>query len=180
MPRLERTNCQYCGGLYDHTDGWPRRCTDCGEVAFWSPEPVVNALIPVPGGLVGIRRNIEPYKGTLAFPGGYVDHGEPWQEAATREMREELGLDLGETGWKILEARTTRTNYFCLFVAPTNPGSLRLEDIPAVRDPAGVSNGEISEVVLLPFFGGAGADRIPLGVPSHNTFYKTLSPSRFP
>jgi ADP-ribose pyrophosphatase YjhB (NUDIX family) len=49
-------------------------------------------LLPVDGGLLLVRRGIEPGKGKLALPGGYVDHGETWQEAGAREVREETGI----------------------------------------------------------------------------------------
>jgi ADP-ribose pyrophosphatase YjhB (NUDIX family) len=57
--------------------------------------PVVVALLPIAGGLVGVRRNIEPRKGTLTLPGGYVDLNETWQEGTIRELREETGIVIG-------------------------------------------------------------------------------------
>jgi ADP-ribose pyrophosphatase YjhB (NUDIX family) len=46
------------------------------------------------GGVVVIRRNTEPRKGTLTLPGGYIDYGETWQEAAQRELLEETGIEI--------------------------------------------------------------------------------------
>ena len=46
--------------------------------------------MPNPG-LLGVRRGIPPEMGRLALPGGYVDFGETWQEAASRELWEETG-----------------------------------------------------------------------------------------
>ena len=40
-----------------------------------------------------IRRGWDPYAGMLALPGGYVDTGETFQQAALRELAEETGLD---------------------------------------------------------------------------------------
>jgi ADP-ribose pyrophosphatase YjhB (NUDIX family) len=53
---------------------------------------VVVLLVPVGNGLVVARRNIEPQKGTLVLPGGYLDLGETWQEGAARELFEETGI----------------------------------------------------------------------------------------
>ncbi|SER63481.1 NUDIX domain-containing protein [Actinokineospora terrae] len=47
-------------------------------------------LLPVNGGLLVVRRDIEPKE--LALPGGFVDHGESWQAAAARELHEEAGV----------------------------------------------------------------------------------------
>jgi ADP-ribose pyrophosphatase YjhB (NUDIX family) len=46
----------------------------------------------VGNGIVVIRRSIEPQKGTLTLPGGYIDFGETWQEAGARELWEETGI----------------------------------------------------------------------------------------
>jgi 8-oxo-dGTP pyrophosphatase MutT (NUDIX family) len=39
-----------------------------------------------------VRRAIPPARDTLALPGGFIDYGESWQNAAARELREETGI----------------------------------------------------------------------------------------
>ena len=40
-----------------------------------------------------IRRKFAPWKGRLAFPGGFVDYGEDPEDAVLRELLEETGLE---------------------------------------------------------------------------------------
>jgi len=116
------SHCHWCGTPYPPgTDGWPRTCTGCAEISYRNPLPVTVALLPVihPDGdtrLTVIRRTIEPGYGELALPGGYVDYGESWQQAACRELREETGIlaDPGEVSL-ISTDSDTRGGYLCLF-----------------------------------------------------------------
>ena len=41
-----------------------------------------------------IERGIEPYKGSWAFPGGFLNMDETAEQGALRELKEETGLDL--------------------------------------------------------------------------------------
>jgi ADP-ribose pyrophosphatase YjhB (NUDIX family) len=50
------------------------------------------------GGIVLLRRSIEPQIGKWVFPGGFVDRGEPVHVAAMRETVEEVGLKVALTG----------------------------------------------------------------------------------
>eukprot|EP01120_Amphizonella_sp_Union-15-10_P005937 TRINITY_DN1831_c0_g1_i2.p1 TRINITY_DN1831_c0_g1~~TRINITY_DN1831_c0_g1_i2.p1 ORF type:complete len:130 (-),score=23.73 TRINITY_DN1831_c0_g1_i2:24-413(-) len=40
-----------------------------------------------------VRRKNNPFKGSLAFPGGFVDYGEEPQKAVIRELKEECNLE---------------------------------------------------------------------------------------
>ena len=88
----KHSHCSFCGSRFPEGAPWPRRCADCGNSSYLNPLPVAVVLQPVGNGLVVVRRNIEPQKGTLTLPGGYIDCGETWQEAASRELREETGI----------------------------------------------------------------------------------------
>ena len=70
---------------------WPRTCISCSNTSYKNPLPVAVALVPLGDGLLVIRRSIPPV-GALALPGGYIDFGESWQQAAAREVFEETGL----------------------------------------------------------------------------------------
>jgi ADP-ribose pyrophosphatase YjhB (NUDIX family) len=71
-------------------------------MSFVNPLPVTIVLVPIDDGLLLVRRNIEPHKGKLALPGGYIDLGESWQEAGTREVFEETGIRVDPAGIQLV------------------------------------------------------------------------------
>jgi ADP-ribose pyrophosphatase YjhB (NUDIX family) len=91
MPDLY-AHCTFCGARFTPRQPWPRRCGACGEISYLNPKPVAVAVQPVGAGLLAVRRGIPPARDRLALPGGYVEVGETWQEAAVRELSEETGL----------------------------------------------------------------------------------------
>jgi mutator protein MutT len=74
-------------------------CDACGYRALWSPEPVAAAIPRDENGRIWLlRRAHHEGAGRWTFPGGFVELGETVEEAALRETREELEIDveLGE------------------------------------------------------------------------------------
>ncbi|MFV2108068.1 NUDIX domain-containing protein [Micromonospora sp. LOL_015] len=88
--------CSSCGARYPADADWPRSCNHCGQQVWRNPTPVAVALVPVTSpqgiGVVVQRRDIEPARGELALPGGFIEYGEDWRTAVVRELREETGL----------------------------------------------------------------------------------------
>ncbi|MGY0466969.1 NUDIX domain-containing protein [Kitasatospora sp. cg17-2] len=61
----------------------------------WSSERpwlTADAVVIRSGSVLLIQRADEPYKGSWALPGGYVDEGETTRAAAARELEEETGI----------------------------------------------------------------------------------------
>ncbi|GAA2151493.1 NUDIX domain-containing protein [Kitasatospora kazusensis] len=131
------SHCHWCGTPYPPgTVDWPRSCPGCAEISYRNPLPVVVVLLPVdvPDGdrqLVVIRRTIEPGYGELAFPGGYIDYGESWQQAAVRELREETGIHADPADITLVStASDAAGGFLCLFgLLPARP----LADLPPSR-----------------------------------------------
>lgn len=97
---MEYRFCPSCGGALEARSlkaGDPERlvCSRCGFVFYLDPKVAVGTIIEMAdGGIVLVRRAIDPGYGLWVFPGGYVDRGEEVQAAAIREAREESGLDV--------------------------------------------------------------------------------------
>ena len=97
------SHCSYCGAIYPSSRNWPRDCHSCGNRSYLNPLPVVVVLVPIAGGLLAIRRNTEPSRGTVTLPGGFLDMWESWQEGGVRELFEETGIEISAGELKLYE-----------------------------------------------------------------------------
>ena len=69
-------------------------CVDCGHIHYINPK-IVAGTIPVAERRVWLlRRAIEPRLGAWTFPAGFMEMGETVEEAAARDTREELNLEV--------------------------------------------------------------------------------------
>jgi len=100
----EYRHCPRCGHLLEDRrvvehEPIRRVCPACGTVYYPDPKVAVGAVCRTPeGGLVLLRRGIEPGYGRWTFPGGYVDRGETLESAARREVLEEIHAEVRLTG----------------------------------------------------------------------------------
>ncbi len=88
--------CQRCGGPTKERehDGRTRPvCTVCGAVTYLDPKLAVTVVIEREERiLLGKRAAWTRSPGKWSFPAGFVERGEVVEEAAIREVREEVGL----------------------------------------------------------------------------------------
>ncbi len=95
--------CPKCGAALSRRrlkDFEPERlvCTGCMFVMYLNPKVAAGTVVEYEGGIVLLRREIEPRAGFWVHPGGFVDRGETLEQAAKRETREEVGLEVEITG----------------------------------------------------------------------------------
>jgi ADP-ribose pyrophosphatase YjhB (NUDIX family) len=110
--------CGACGEKFAPAgQPFPRRCDRCDMVTYVNPIPVAVLLVPVGDGLLAIRRSIEPGRGKLALPGGFIDVGETWQAAAVRELREETGIIMAEDSVRLFAVHSAPEGILLLFGA---------------------------------------------------------------
>jgi ADP-ribose pyrophosphatase YjhB (NUDIX family) len=117
MP-VKDSYCSYCGTPFGAGLAWPRTCTTCTQISYVNPLPVAVTLLPVDDGLLVIRRTIEPQSGRLALPGGFIDLGEGWQEAAARELREEAGALVDPAELTLFDVRSAPAFLIVFALAP--------------------------------------------------------------
>jgi 8-oxo-dGTP diphosphatase len=92
--------CRYCGGHLNEVNAQPVRlnCAECGRTLFLNPKVGVALLIERDGALLLARRAEEPYKDWWVLPSGYVEYEEGCEEAAVREAKEELAVNVHLNG----------------------------------------------------------------------------------
>jgi ADP-ribose pyrophosphatase YjhB (NUDIX family) len=102
----KNAHCSYCGERFAEKQPWPRTCGRCGRISYLNPSPVVVLVLPVDDGVLCIRRDIEPGRGKIALPGGFLDMHETWQQGAARELREETHVVIDPDEIRVFQVLT--------------------------------------------------------------------------
>ncbi len=84
-------------------------CHDCGFVYYHNIAAAVAVILKYDDKILFTVRNVDPDKGKWDLPGGFIDPNENAQEAACREIKEELGLNLNPADLKFIT--TSPNNY---------------------------------------------------------------------
>lgn len=135
------SHCNYCGSLYEEGLGWPRTCSNCSNITYRNPLPVSVVLLPVDDGLLTIRRSIEPRKGMLALPGGFIGLGESWQQAGARELLEETSVSISAQEIRLFDVLSAPDGTVLIFGLADAKSSA---DLPKFN-----ANEEVSELEVI-------------------------------
>jgi ADP-ribose pyrophosphatase YjhB (NUDIX family) len=134
-PALEGLRfCPRCGAT-PRID-FPRslHCDSCGYVAFYNPKPVAGAIPRDADGRVWLlRRGFDPGAGLWTFPGGFVDLGESVEQAARREAKEELEIDIELQGLVGVYSRSEDRVMLIVFAATADGEPRPTPEAPEIR-----------------------------------------------
>jgi ADP-ribose pyrophosphatase YjhB (NUDIX family) len=143
MSFKKHAHCSYCGSQFSDGQTWPRSCSACGNITYLNPLPVAVLLQPIGKCLLGVRRAIEPEKGKIALPGGFMDVHETWQQTAARELTEEVGLTINPATIRLFDIYSSSRGDGVLLIFGLAP-PLRPGELPTFQP-----NEEVSEVVVV-------------------------------
>jgi ADP-ribose pyrophosphatase YjhB (NUDIX family) len=130
---VEFRYCPRCGGGLDKRivkANEPKRlvCQVCSFIFYQDPKVVAGTIFTLEGGIVLLKRGVEPALGKWVFPGGYVDRGEAVPDAAIRETKEESNLDVALGPLLNLYSYPRSPNVIVVYRAEVIGGSLAAAD----------------------------------------------------
>ena len=84
-------------------------CDDCGFTYYHNIAAAVAIVFTFEDKVLFTVRNLDPDKGKWDLPGGFIDPNETAEEAACREIKEELGIEISNSDLKYIT--TSPNNY---------------------------------------------------------------------
>src|SRR3989338_4812829 len=88
--------CLRCGAKAQLKDNH-LACQACGLNFYLNPKACTSVVLQNSAGkYLFVKRAVEPKKGYWDFPGGFAEEGEDFEECSRREVKEELGIEIGD------------------------------------------------------------------------------------
>lgn len=116
---VKNSCCSYCGAAFE-AGSFPKTCSVCQHTTWLNPIPIVVVILPmVNKSKVGVliqQRAIPPQKGHWALPSGYVDLGETCEQAAAREVKEEMGIDTDPNMYRLFSLTNSSDGHLLVFL----------------------------------------------------------------
>ena len=89
---MEVNFCRRCAAPLTKLSESSYKCSN-GHNVFYDASPAASSIIVTHDGKIALTvRAFNPHKGKNSLFGGYVDYGESFEQALTRELKEEVGL----------------------------------------------------------------------------------------
>lgn len=103
-------HCPSCSSThFDYNNNFKFHCHDCDFVLYHNIAAAVALIFTFEDKILFTVRNVDPDKGKLDLPGGFIDPNETAEEAACREIAEELGLKIEPSDLNYI---TTSPNHY--------------------------------------------------------------------
>ena len=103
-------HCPSCSSThFDYNNNFKFHCHDCDFVLYHNIAAAVALVFTFDNKILFTVRNVDPDKGKLDLPGGFIDPNETAEEAACREIAEELGLKIESSDLNYI---TTSPNHY--------------------------------------------------------------------
>ncbi|MDP9862049.1 MULTISPECIES: NUDIX domain-containing protein [Streptosporangium] len=131
---VRNSHCSFCGEAFASGQAWPRTCSACRNTVYLNPLPVAVMVLPVDDSLLVVRRDIEPHRGGLALPGGFIDMGESWQQASVRELREETGVVVDADDVRLFDVLSAPDGTVLIFAVGPRIGSAALPPVASTAE----------------------------------------------
>jgi NAD+ diphosphatase len=90
---MEIKFCRRCAAPVTQKSATEHTCENGHRLFYASPPAALAFLTNERGEVLFVVRGVEPGKGGLDTPGGFIDAGENVEESIVRELREELHLE---------------------------------------------------------------------------------------
>lgn len=84
-------------------------CNDCNFTYYHNIAAAIAIVFTFEDKILFTVRNVNPDKGKWDLPGGFIDPNETAEEAACREIKEELGIEIPKTDLQYIT--TSPNNY---------------------------------------------------------------------